>query len=90
MESTSAESASTGSTGGEQQVYMKDVNGNFYRLEVIQGNIFSETGATFRLFQKIESSWIQLGERVSNSPIKKGRPLWGVITVESFYMHWLG
>lgn len=88
MESTSAEPSFTGS-GVEQQIYMKDAGGNFYRLEVIQGNIFSETGATFRLFQKIESSWINLGERVSNHPIKKGRPLWGVITVDSFYIHWL-
>jgi len=68
-------------------VYMNDVHGNHYRLEIIKGNIFS--GATFIVFQKIDSHWVSLGERVSNSGIKKGKQLWGLIEVESFYIHQL-
>jgi hypothetical protein len=66
----------------QQLVYFKDTNDNFYRLEVVEGNIFS--GARFNVFQKVKSDWVSLGERVSNSGIKKGRPLWGVITVGSY------
>lgn len=69
-------------TPDQQLVYFKDSNDNFYRLEIIEGNIF--LGARFNVFQKVRSDWVSLGERVSNSGIKKGRPLWGVITVESF------
>ena len=66
-------------------VYMNDVHGNHYKLELLSGNIF--TGAKFLVFQKIDNSWVSLGERVSNSGIRKGRQLWGLIEVESFYIH---
>lgn len=63
-------------------VYFKDASDNFYRLEILEGNIF--IGARFNVFQRVGSEWVPLGERVSNSGIKKGKPLWGIITVESF------
>lgn len=77
-------SADNRNTRVEEFVYMGDVHGNFYRLEVLNGNIF--TGATFLVFQRVDSNWVSLGERVTNSGIKKGRALWGLITVDSFYI----
>ncbi|NBO17528.1 MAG: hypothetical protein EBV07_01415 [Proteobacteria bacterium] len=70
-----------------QVVYMNDIHGNHYKLEVTEGNIIF--GATFLVFQKIDNSWVSLGERVSNSGIKKGRQLWGLIEVDSYYIYML-
>jgi len=80
----SGKSGNGGNTRVEEIIYMSDVHGNFYRLEVLSGNIF--IGSTFSVFQRVGNEWVWLGERVANSGIKKGRPLWGVITVESFYV----
>jgi len=73
------------SDGGNQIVYVTDSNRNFFKLEVISGDIFSRV--TFLVYKKFGNTWIPLGERVSNSGIKKGAKMWGLVTVDSFYVN---
>ena len=66
-------------------VYFTDLSDNFYKSEVLEGNIFGET-ARLQVFMKVNGEWVSLGERVTNNGIRVGKPLWGVITVKSFYV----
>jgi hypothetical protein len=66
-------------------VYFKDFSDNFYKSVVLEGNIFGEN-ARLQVFMQVNSEWVSLGERVTNNGIRVGKPLWGVITIKSFYV----
>ncbi len=65
-----------------QTVYLQDLDGNFFKLVVISGDIFRS--ATFEVHQKIGEHWFHQGTRESTSGIKKGKSLWDGTTIDSY------
>lgn len=69
----------------QQVIYFNDSESNFYRVEVISGNIFSEQ-SVLKVFRRYNDSWVYLGERKANNPIKIGKPLWGTLLVQKYFV----
>lgn len=66
-------------------IYFTDIYGNFYKSEILEGNIFGEN-AVLEVFLKVKDRWVSLGEKVAIKGIRVGKPLYGSITVKYFYV----